>query len=348
MRMMGIGMLRQSARRAWLATQPRAGILLYHRVSELSSDPQLLSVTPKRFAEHLEILRRDYHPISLQQLNESLLNKTIPHRGVVITFDDGYADNLYNAKPLLDRYEIPATVFVTTGYIGQKREFWWDELERTILLPESLPESLKVSINNKIYSWKIEGLSNGNGFNCEKYRYWNVTMNDTPTVLHQAYRELCSLLRPMGDSSRQKVLDELADWAGPKEPSRSDYRALSAEEVYALAEDRLIEVGCHTQTHPVMASLSRKDQIEEIQESKKYLESVLGKRVISFSYPYGSRNDYTIDSIEVVKDAGFICACSNYAGIIKRKTDIFQLPRFLVRNWDGDEFSRRLEVWFRG
>lgn len=332
----------------WLSAQPRSVILLYHRVAEISTDPQLLSVTPERFGEHLEILRRDYHPISLQQLNKSLLNKTIPHRGVVITFDDGYVDNLYNAKPLLEHYGIPATVFVTSGYIGQGREFWWDELERTLLMPKSLPESLKVLINNKIYLWKIDDLSNSNGLNCKKYRYWDVTINDTPTVLHQAYRELCSLLRLMDDSSRQKVLNELVDWAGLKEVFRPDYRALSAAEICALAENGLIEVGCHTQTHPVMTLLSRKDQIEEIHGSKKCLESILGKRVTSFSYPYGGRSDYTIDSIEAVKNAGFICACSNYAGIIKQKTDIFQLPRFLVRDWDGEEFSRRLEEWFCG
>ena len=63
----------------------------------------------------------------------------VPSAGVVVTFDDGYADNFHNAKPLLERYEIPATVFVTTGYLQDQREFWWDELERILLQPGTLP-----------------------------------------------------------------------------------------------------------------------------------------------------------------------------------------------------------------
>jgi peptidoglycan/xylan/chitin deacetylase (PgdA/CDA1 family) len=74
---------------------------------------------------------------------------------VVITFDDGYADNLHNAKPLLERYDIPATVFVTTGHIGHEREFWGDELDRLLLQPSTLPELLGLSINGSPYQWEL-------------------------------------------------------------------------------------------------------------------------------------------------------------------------------------------------
>ena len=112
----------------------RAVILLYHRVADLPSDPQLMAVTPRHFAEHLEVIRQSCRPLRLHDLGEAL-----PDRSVVVTFDDGYADNLHHAKPLLAAHDVPATVFVTSGYVGSDREFWWDDLERILLETPSLP-----------------------------------------------------------------------------------------------------------------------------------------------------------------------------------------------------------------
>src|SRR5215467_4451596 len=99
-------------------------ILMYHRIAELQSDPWGLAVSPRHFAEHLEVLRRHGQPRPLAQTVKALQRQGLPGgRPLVVTFDDGYADNLYNAAPLLDRYDVPATVFLTTGYIDGAREF---------------------------------------------------------------------------------------------------------------------------------------------------------------------------------------------------------------------------------
>jgi peptidoglycan/xylan/chitin deacetylase (PgdA/CDA1 family) len=74
---------------------------------------------------------------------------------VVVTFDDGYADNLHHAKPLLERYGIPATVFVTSDYIGQEHEFWGDKLERLLLQPGALPQTLQLQVNGTAYQWSL-------------------------------------------------------------------------------------------------------------------------------------------------------------------------------------------------
>lgn len=123
MKIPGIRRLRRVVRRVQNRLAPGGLILLYHRIAELGSDPWALSVSPRHFAEHLEVLQKLGITVRLQQLNQTLQSGKRPQRQVVITFDDGYADNLYLGKPLLESYEIPATIFLATGYMVQKREF---------------------------------------------------------------------------------------------------------------------------------------------------------------------------------------------------------------------------------
>jgi len=107
-----------------------AVVLAYHRIATPESDPWRLAVSPEWFEEHVAALREHFRPISLEALADALVDGAVPRRSVVITFDDGYRDNLIAAKPVLERYGVPATVFVVTAYTEAGREFWWDELER--------------------------------------------------------------------------------------------------------------------------------------------------------------------------------------------------------------------------
>src|ERR1700694_4545037 len=112
---------------------PGAVILLYHRVTELAVDPHRLAVSPAHFQEHLDVIRRVGVPCSLRDLTERMRHGRSIRRAVVVTFDDGYADNLENGVPLLERYDVPATVFAASGQVGRPREFAWDELSRSLL-----------------------------------------------------------------------------------------------------------------------------------------------------------------------------------------------------------------------
>lgn len=102
---------------------------MYHSISSGRPDPWDLCVDPDLFAEQLQILADCFRVVSLAELRRTLAAGGPLSRAVVITFDDGYRDNLLVAKPLLEGLGIPATVFVTTGYVGSGRDFWWDELE---------------------------------------------------------------------------------------------------------------------------------------------------------------------------------------------------------------------------
>lgn len=343
MRIRGMGKLRRVVRRLRNRFAPGSLILLYHRVARVDSDPWSLSVTPQHFAEHLEVLRKYARPLGLQQLNRDLEEGKRLHRRIAITFDDGYADNLHNARPLLERYNIPATVFVASGYVGYEHEFWWDELERLFLQPGRLPETLRLNINGSNYQWElgISAVYSEDAY--QRHRRWSADGQSPPTSRHSLYYALWQLLCPMLASDRRQVLDRLLEWAGAAPGSRPTHRSLTEAQVLALEQGELIEVGCHTVTHPFLSTLPVNLQQQEIQQSKARLEEILGHQVRSFAYPSGNYSAVTID---VVRDAGFTCACSTIHASVRRNSDRFVLPRVEVQNWDGDEFAKRLSRWF--
>lgn len=347
-RLAPINRVKQCAKRVTKRLAQRGLILVYHRVEELESDPQKLAVESKHFAEHLEILRRETNLMKLNELGESVGKGRIIERASAVTFDDGYADNLYHAKPLLEHYKVPATFFVTSGYIDQQREFWWDEIERLILEPGMLPKTLDLNVNGKTYQWQLSESAHYSEEDYQALCWWNVLEMKDPSPRQRLYRSLCELLHPLGKEERQRVLDDLRAWGGTEPVRRPNYRALSEEEVLILGDGDLFEIGAHTMGHFLLSALPKEQQWLEIQNSKAHLEEVLGHAVTSFSYPFGSRGDYTAETVGIVKDSGFDLACSNYPDLVWRFTDRFQLPRFLVRNWNGDVFLHYLEGWLKG
>ena len=82
-----------------------------------------MCVSPEHFAEHLEVLKKNYRVLDLGETVVGLKNQKDIDKSIIITFDDGYADNLYQAKPILEKYEIPATIFVVSGQVGLNKNF---------------------------------------------------------------------------------------------------------------------------------------------------------------------------------------------------------------------------------
>ncbi len=326
----------------------QALILLYHRVADISPDPQLLCTSPQHFAEHLEVLRSRGGLLPLDRLDRALLTRGSPRRTIALTFDDGYADSLQEAKPALERYDAPATVFVTTGFMEGARELWWDELERLVLSPGTLPQHLHMHVNGTPIHWDLGEAARYSEEDHRRHRGWNVLTTDDPGPRHSLYRALYQLLRWLPDGERRTVLDALSAAADAEGGVRPPHRGLSPDELVQLTSNGQIDVGAHTVTHPVLSRLPAVAQSAEIRQSKARLEEILGRPVTSFAYPYGGRSDYTHETVTLVREAGFARACANVAGVASPGSDRFQLPRFLVRDWDGDEFARHLQEWIRG
>ena len=324
----------------------RAVILMYHRVTDLPNDPFLLSIKPKHFAEQMEVIRRRRCiPMRLQELVGALHLGKVPDRAVVVTFDDGYADNLHHARPILEHYEIPTTVFVTAGHVSNQREFWWDEMDRILLQPGVLPRKLRLNINGNASEWDLGDAASYTEDEHWRDRDWHIEREHDPTSRHRLFRMLYSAIAGLTSVKRQKVMDDLLSWSGATSTGRPTHRTLTTDELVLLQEDALIDIGAHTVTHPSLAALSPEEQQTEIQESKRFLEQVSQRPVTSFAFPHGST---TPETIEILQQGGFVSACCSHADAVWRGTDCYQLPRLGVRDWDKDIFGRWLRWWMDG
>ena len=344
MRLRGLGRVKRYARRMTAPFRSQAVILMYHRIYEASLDPWELCVSPKNFSEHLDHLNRHYRVLTLPQLVRFLKAGQLPKRAIVLTFDDGYVDNLWNAKPLLERFDIPATVFVATGYIGLKGEFWWDELERLILLTPQLPMRLQLTLQGSNYTWDFTGRSDCPATTTPgRATEWEALPNGELTPRYKAFSDLHRLLRPLAHEERRTALAQLRSGMEVADDVRIAYRPLSCDEISQLTNGGLVEIGSHTVTHPVLSAQSTTQQRQEMVESKRTLETVLGRPVTTFCYPYG---DVDKKAVELPEEIGFEAACTTVGRTVTSGVNPCLLPRPFVGNWNGEEFARWLSTVF--
>ncbi|CAN5822005.1 N/A [soil metagenome] len=294
---------------------PPIVILLYHRVTTLAADPQQLAVSPEHFRAQLLLLK---HHLPILRFEEDWSRVKQP--AVVITFDDGYADNLYEALPILEELQVPATFFICVGQIGTQQEFWWDELERILLGDRFYPAS-----------FTLEDAQYGQS--------WPTATNDDR---QQLYDQLHPLIKQVDAPQWTKWLAQLRVWANLDDQGRHSHRAMTSTELQQFAQSPLVTIGAHTLTHSRLAAQSAARQAEEIQGSKQKLEAWLARPVPTFSYPFGGRHDYNQQTLAVCKTSGFTKVAANYAGQAHRWSDRYQLPRQLVRDWAPERFAQAL------
>jgi len=346
MRVPGLGTMKRIVKPIRNKFYNKGMILLYHRVNESKNDPQLLNVSSDHFKEHLEILKKDWNLISLSEMALSIKEKRVLDKSIAITFDDGYDDNLYIAKPLLEKFETPAMVYISCNHVEQAREFWWDSLERIFLMPGEIPQLLDVNIGAVNYKINFEKFYKYSDELYNRFRNWDVTKINAPTPRHEAYLNLSRLLHPLSVNLQQKIIETLFRWANINANQDFKYNPINKKGILNLVNGGLIEIGAHTMNHIVLSKSSRENQRKEIQNSKSYLEKIINKQVSSFSYPYGTRSDYTSDTEKIVRQVGFTNACSNFPDLVLNRKNSFQLPRYVIRNWGGKEFKCHLNKWF--
>lgn len=337
------GLLQRTARQIRQRWAPGALVLAYHRLHADGSDPWSLGVSPQNFKAHLEIIRKHTRPSSLDALAQSMREgKRLP-RGIVITFDDGYSDNLSHALPLLVHFEIPATVFIISAYLDQQQEFWWDELEQLLLHPGRLPATLALNFGGQTHCWPLEGDAEWTAADFQRHASWLAGGNGGPTPRHRAFIELTRHLGTLEENERRAVMAQLRSLAVMQRPGpRKGYRPLTSSELQELDRSEWMDVGVHTRTHPQLDRMPAELQREEVLGCRNDLEALLQRPVKTMAYPYGR---YAPATPGLVRALGFDCACTVDPGEVRADTDPFQINRVVVCNWTADEFAHRLGSW---
>jgi peptidoglycan/xylan/chitin deacetylase (PgdA/CDA1 family) len=282
--------------------------------------------------------------ISLGDLVDQLRQGRIPSGKVCVTFDDGYLDNLQIAKPILERFLIPATFFLTSGYLEGDREFWWDALERPFFHKIKLPTQLCLDEGPGNFWFDLGEDADYRSTAFASHRDWRAW--DPPlSKRHRAYSQTWEVLFRASPARRGMLLGNILGWAEEENQVRSDHQPMSWGDVRKLISAPLLEIGGHTISHPALPKLDVPTQETEIKNNKLRLEALSGRRLRYFSYPHGEHN---AETVRVVRQAGFEAALTTEAAAVPRSPDLFRLPRICAGDWAGEEFENRLEAGFSG
>ena len=283
-------------------------ILMYHRVADVRVDPWDLAVHPARFDEQMDVVSRTRMPVPIDWLVGEISAGRRPQKAVAVTFDDGYLDVLRAAKPVLEKHDVPATMFLTTGTLGAPYGFWWDRLSEAVLTVSAAPDRMRLS-------------------------FAEVSARDR----HELHLALWRTIRVLGPTERERAVDEVAHALGTAELPRAP--VMNRDEVRELATGGLVTIGAHSVSHPSLPSLSDAEQQREMEESRNVVEDIVGEPVRRFAYPFG---DFDERAERLARTVGFDFAVSTLPGVAVSRRELFRLPRYAVGNWGGERFEAAL------
>jgi peptidoglycan/xylan/chitin deacetylase (PgdA/CDA1 family) len=320
----------QRRRAGRAAGRGRGVVLLYHRVAETRADPWGNAVTPERFDQQLEALAAEMRLCSLAELSAAADSGSIPDRSLAVVFDDGYADNLTNALPAIERRQVPVTLFVATGFIGADRPYWWDELTDLLLGDGERPAALEVTLAGRRVSAPT------------------ATPEQRRFALLAVLQPLLSALPP---AEVDAALDPIRAWAAPGMEAvsvngggPSAARPMSAAELRRFAAAPLVELGAHTRDHPRLPGLPIAAQRQQIEAGRDDLAELAGVTPRYFAFPYG---DASRRSARLVREAGFERAFgSRRPSPVTTAAPRFETPRIAALEEDAASLIRRLDRAF--
>jgi peptidoglycan/xylan/chitin deacetylase (PgdA/CDA1 family) len=302
---LGLGRVVAAARRHHLWKGTGLTVAVYHRVADPSRiddlDPELVDATPEDFDAQMAYLRQNFHPIGIDDvLRAHRERRSLPPDSVLVTFDDGYRDNYQIALPILQRHRIPAAFFVTTGYLTDRRLFWWERVN--LLVRASTARDLRID-----------------------YPAPEVLNLSTPLAKARAKQRLNRIVKDHYGLDVERFMDGVAKASGVRwsedDCRRHGDRALMTwDDVRALRAAGM-GVGSHTVGHRVLQTLAPTDLATELRASRAQLEEQLGEPVTTIAYPVGKAIARFPAVRQALADAGYELGFTSRPGSNRRPPD---------------------------
>ena len=281
--------------------------LMYHRIDVSETDPWSICVSIKFFEEQIKFLKNNFNIISSDDLIEQVTTNNIIKNSICITFDDGYADNYINAKPILEKYNCPATFFISTAFINSTKHFWWDELEIILLHSIELPGRLLLEFNGEIHSYIFDE-NKLTEKQLVQHAHWK-WYETPPTDRCEMFLKIWGKLRLLINDDIEMHINVLRMWAGAKNITNSRI-PMNDHQLIELSKNPLFTIGMHTHTHPDLKGKHMAFQLEEITICKKTLNTKYRVDSNCLAYPYGRYDDDTIKAVKKLKVKACFTTCA--------------------------------------
>ena len=291
----------------------QAVVLTYHRVlpersfADSFSTPAIV-VTPETFRRHMQVLRKSFHPLTAAEFSAALTDGRLPPRACVVTFDDGWLDNLEHALPILEECSVPAVLFIATDYIGTDRCFWQETLARQLAAAATTERS--TGLFAELGNAQVPKMS--------------------PAHARVAIRRLIDVLKskPQAqiDALLVRVQSSLDEWKIAV-PSVHPDRFLSWQQVKQLSSSGVVSIGSHCCSHTPLTKLSLQQATNELQRSREVIRERTGIDPLDMAYPNG---DHDADIAAAVRASGYRTAFTTLRGHVTAAADAFTLRRINI------------------
>lgn len=300
-------------------------VLNYHRIDDPNKDgfdtlKANVSALPQEFERQMKYVSENFNVISCEYLAACLRGEsTMPQYPALITFDDGYYDNLKNAYPVLKAHSLSAVIFLATSYIGGRKSFYWDYVSRCFYHTSRSYADLPVL----------------------GYRNWSSDEEKQRVIL-----EWVEAVKRLTEAEKNSAVQNLSHILNVRDMDQETSKMfLDWNDVRFLSQNG-IEFGAHTVSHPILTRVSLDQARAEIINSKLKIEEEISKSVISFAYPNGGRADFSDDICKLTASSGIEVAFSLLAGptrysSVKKKP--MSIRRIFLTHTDGfEEFVLKL------
>jgi peptidoglycan/xylan/chitin deacetylase (PgdA/CDA1 family) len=212
-------------------------VLMYHRIANHVLDPLNQCVTAETFWDQIQIIKRRHTIIGGGELREALRTKRLPRQAVMLTFDDGYADNLWSGAPVLRDHGAPATFFIISGRLGQTAPLLHDQLA-SLVLGGDVPPELRINAGSEQRCWHLDGCA-------PQTTPWDPGSATERNARQQCYLDLHQLTRPLDWEARVAILEQLSAEISRDPALDTSRRVLNHTELRELAAVDGFEIGCH-------------------------------------------------------------------------------------------------------